>query len=247
MPNDSSHADSAAPREFHTTQWSLVLRAGRQEVARAALQELCQRYWYPLYAYVRRKGHSPEEASDLTQAFFLSFIEKHDVAAANPERGRFRSFLLSAMNHFMANHWRAKRTQKRGGGKIASLSVNFEEGESRYCHEPAHTDTAERIFERRWALTMLEEALAALRDEMTTVGKATHFETLKPFLDDSSSITYEQAAASLNMSAVAVRVAVHRLREKYRRHLRDRVAQTVDSPEEIDRELADLLRAITGK
>ena len=247
--SELNSAINRSDKQFHTTQWSLVLRAGQFEAcdAQAALSVLCARYWYPLYAYVRRRGHQQEEASDLTQAFFLGLIEKQNVSLANPERGRFRSFLLSAMNHFISNHWRTERTQKRGGGKVVSLAMNFDDGESRYSHEPAHAETAERIFERRWALTMLEQALLALRDEMSAAGKLNQFETLKAFLDDSSPTSYEQAAATLKMNEVAVRVAVHRLRDKYRRHLRAQVANTVESTAEIDQELTDLLHALTGK
>ena len=245
--SESSDLLRRGDNQFHTTQWSLVLRAGQREdtQAQAALAELCERYWYPLYAYVRRQGHQPAEASDLTQSFFLRLLEQHGLSLADSERGRFRSFLLSAMNHFIANHWRAERTQKRGGGKIASLSMNFDDGESRYSHEPSHEETAERIFERRWALTMLERAFVALREELSAAGKLNQFETLKVFLDDAANASYAQAAATLRMSEVAVRVAVHRLRDKYRHHLRSEVAQTVESTADIDQELAALLRAIT--
>jgi RNA polymerase sigma-70 factor (ECF subfamily) len=214
-------------------------------VVQAALAELCQRYWLPLYGFVRRRGHDPETAADLTQSFFAKLLESNDLTLADPARGRFRSFLLAAMSNFIANHWRAERAQKRGGGAhVVSLDMNFADGESRYRAEPAHSETAERLFERRWALSVLEQALTNLRDEMTAAGKGNQFAALRCYLDDSQPANYEQTAQQLGMTEVAVRVAVHRLKEKYRRHLRGVVAQTIAAGEDIDAELQDLLAAL---
>jgi len=233
--------------QFATTHWSLVASASRQEpAARAALAELCERYWYPLYAFVRRRGHESEEAADLTQEFFVRLLESNDLASVDPTRGRFRSFLLAAMTHFIANHWRAERAQKRGGGRVVSLELNFADGESQYRQEPAHQETAERTYERRWALSVLQLALGQLQAEMETAGKGEQFAALRVFLDDSQTASYETAATKLGMTEVAVRVAVHRLKEKYRRHLRAQVSQTVTSGQDVDEEIRELLSALGG-
>jgi RNA polymerase sigma-70 factor (ECF subfamily) len=241
-PSYSASGDS----RFATTQWQLVRSAGAtpSAAARAALSELCERYWYPLYSFVRRRGHEPDEAADLTQAFFVKLLEGDAISQATPERGRFRSFLLASMSHFIANHWRAERAQKRGGGKLVSLEMNFDDGESRYRLEPTHEQTPERIFARRWALTLLQQALEALRTELLAAGKEQQFLVLRGYLDDSTHASYQAAAEQLGISEVAVRVAVHRLREKYRRQLRAQVAQTVETEAEIDQELQDLLAAL---
>jgi RNA polymerase sigma-70 factor (ECF subfamily) len=245
VTNSPSYSASGDSR-FATTQWQLVRSAAAtpSAAARAALAELCERYWYPLYSFVRRRGHEPDEAADLTQAFFVKLLEGDAISQATPERGRFRSFLLASLSHFIANHWRAERAQKRGGGNLVSLELNFEDGESRYLLEPAHEQTPERIFARRWALTLLQQALEALRAELVAAGKEQQFLVLRGYLDDSNHATYQAAAEQLGISEVAVRVAVHRLREKYRRQLRAQVAQTVETEAEIDEELQDLLKAL---
>ncbi|WP_425615096.1 RNA polymerase sigma factor [Anatilimnocola sp. NA78] len=224
----------------------MSLREQEPAVARAALAELCERYWFPLYAFVRRKGHEPDDAADLTQAFFAKLLESNSLTTVDPARGRFRSFLLASLTHFIANHWRAEKAQKRGGGQLVSLEMNFDDGESRYRLEPSHQETPERIFARRWALSVLQQAMTGLAAEMTAGGKQQQFEVLRGYLDDSTQASYAQAATALGMSEVAVRVAVHRLREKYRRQLRAQIAQTVDIEADIDGELRDLLAALRG-
>lgn len=239
-------SSSLPPRSFDTTHWSIVVGAASHEpeIARAALTELCQRYWFPLYAFARRKGQNADDAADLTQAFFARLLAGDDLAAADRNRGRFRSFLLTMFCHFLANEWRAENAQKRGGGKLVPLELDFADGESRYRMEPVHAETPERIFERRWALSILEQALAALQGEVAAAGKSQQFATLRPFLTAGEDSSYADAAQTLGMTEVAVRVAVHRLREKYRRHLRQLVAQTVADEAEVDDELRALLAAV---
>ena len=248
---DGVNTPGHGAHRFATTRWSLVRSAGsdgsKDTHAGRALAELCESYWYPLYAYVRRKGVDAEEARDLTQAFFAMLLERNDLAAADPQRGRFRSFLLGAMNHFLSNHWRAERAQKRGGGRrVASLDIDLDDGETRYSREPGHDETAERIFERRWALTVLGQAMDTLRAEMAESGKAGQFDTLRGYLDGSTTTAYADVAAELGMTEVATRVAVHRLRDKYRRCLRRMIGETVETEAEIDAELRELLGALAG-
>src|SRR5271155_692938 len=170
-------------RQFATTRWSLVLAAGQRSSPQssAALATLCENYWYPLYAYVRRRGHDSDEAQDLTQAFFARLLEKNDLAAADPERGRFRSFLLASLKHFLANEWDRQRAQKRGGGR-PPFSIDFGAAEDRYRGEPSHELTAEKIFERRWAMVLLANVQARLEQEYVEAGKPTAFNRLKIFL-----------------------------------------------------------------
>src|SRR5271155_4363205 len=233
-------------RQFATTRWSLVLAAGQRSSPQssAALATLCENYWYPLYAYVRRRGHDSDEAQDLTQAFFARLLEKNDLAAADPERGRFRSFLLTSLKHFLSNEWDRARAEKRGGGR-SLLSIDFGTAEERYRAEPAHDLTPEKIFERRWALVLLENVLARLHDESAQAGKADSFDRLKGFLTgEQTAVTYGQLAAELNMSEGALKVAVHRLRRRYRELLRAEIEETVADPEEIDQEIRDLFSAL---
>jgi len=248
MPGDEH--DGAAPPpgagHFATTRWSLVLAAGRQTSveSREALGTLCRLYWYPLYAYVRRRGHAPEEAEDLTQGFFARLLEKHAVRAADPARGRFRSYLLTSLKHFLVNERHRARAQKRGGGRQA-ISLDVRHGEGRYRLEPADEMTAEKLFERRWALTLLELVLAELRGQYARDGRERLFDRLKGFLGGRDAGTpYSGVAEELGMTPGAVRVAVHRLRRRYRRLLRDRIAQTVASPDDVDDEVRHLFAAI---
>src|SRR5215510_3239125 len=182
---------------FATTHWSLVLAAGRgaSADAQAALAALCQTYWYPLYAYVRRKGHQPDDAQDLTQAFFARLLEKHYLQSADPERGRFRSFLLTAFKRFLSKERDRERTKRRGGGRKL-LALDSEAGETRYSLEPAHEVTAEKLYEQRWALTLLDQVFARLRDEFDQAGKQKEFNRLKVYLTgDGASPRYQEAAA----------------------------------------------------
>jgi RNA polymerase sigma-70 factor (ECF subfamily) len=245
-PSDrSSKSDAAGRRSFATTHWSLVVAAAHdsQPDAEAALATLCETYWYPLYYYVRRRGHRAEEAMDLTQEFFATLLEKEYLRAADRERGRFRSFLLASLTHFLAKEWRRASAQKRGGGRTP-LPLDLQTGESRYSQEPSHDATPEKAFERRWALLVLERALSKLRDEYAAGGKADLFRRLAGFLGGEKSVPYKQVAADVGMTEAAVKVAVHRLRRRCRQVLRAEVAQTVADPADVDAELRDLMAAV---
>jgi RNA polymerase sigma-70 factor (ECF subfamily) len=233
---------------FVTTHWSVVVAAGRNDTARArdALARLCQTYWHPLYAYVRRVGHSPPDAQDLTQEFFARLLGKNYLADADESRGRFRSFLLAALKHFLANEWDKASAQKRGGGQIL-IPIDFNAAETTCHFEPADETTAEKIFERRWALTLLDQVLRRLRAEFVRDGRENLFEQLKPTLTEASrSVRYAEIAARLGTSEGAVKVAVHRLRQRYREVLRAEIAETVASPGEVEDELRSLFAALAG-
>jgi RNA polymerase sigma-70 factor (ECF subfamily) len=209
-----------------------------------ALAELCQTYWYPIYAFVRRQGHPHEAAQDLTQEFFARMLEKHYIDDVGPEKGKFRTFLLVCLKRFLANEWDKKTAQKRGGGKT-HFSIDFEDAEGRYSLEPGHDLTAQKVFERRWALTVLERTLASLAEEFKQAGKGKVFEALKVYLTgDASAPAYVEAGQKLGMTDGAVKVAVHRLRERYRNALRREIAATVSSDAEVDQEIADLFAAL---
>jgi RNA polymerase sigma factor (sigma-70 family) len=231
---------------FATTHWSLVLAAGRRGVPNAdeALATLCANYWYPLYAHVRRRGHDVEQAQDLVQAFFARLLEKDYLQAADQQRGRFRSFLLAAFDHFLAKEWRRGHAQKRGGGRTP-LALDFQTSEQRYLNEPHHELTAERIYERHWALTLIERAVAALAQEFAEAGKLAQFDALKPYLGGGeATVPYHQLGSTLGMSEGAVKVAVHRMRRRCRELVRTEIAQTVAGPEEAEEELRDLFAAV---
>ena len=235
---------SPGPGSFATTHWSLVVAAGRRSspAAAAALGDLCQRYWYPLYVYVRRRVADVNEARDLTQEFFARLLEKNTLALADRERGRFRSFLLTALKHFLINEWEKTRAQKRGGGRKA-LALDFETKEQQIALEPAHTWTPERLYERQWALTLLDQVLGQLRREYHAAGKSKLFEQLKGFLvGDSATSSHAAAAERLGMTEGAVKVAAHRLRKRYRELLRQEVAQTVAGDNEVEEEIRALFR-----
>lgn len=235
-----------ASSEFLSTHWSIVLRAGRADDsdARDALAFLCQRYWYPLYVFVRQKGVDPEGAEDVTQGFFVRLIEKQVLEQAAPARGRFRSFLLASLQNFLANEWDRANAQKRGGGRPL-LSFDIEAGESRLRFEPSHDLTPEKIFDRAWAVQLLELVVGRLRNEFADKGKAEEFDRLQEFLaGKAADASYEQAAAELGMSPAAVRQAAHRLRKRYRELLRAEVAQTVADEDEIDDEIRGLFESL---
>jgi RNA polymerase sigma-70 factor (ECF subfamily) len=220
---------------------------GSSPEGRRALAELCGAYWYPLYAFVRRKGLQPAEAQDLTQAFFAELLERDRLRLADQQRGRFRSFLLASLNHFIANQWRQAQTLKRGGG-ARPLSLDFIVGEERYGLEPTHEWTPERVFERRWAMTLLDSALARLRDEYASAGKVDLFDALKAHLGgDDERTPFAELAARLDSTENAVKVAAHRLRKRCREILREEIAETVASPDEIDDELQSLFRAVSAE
>lgn len=234
---------------FVTTRWSVVLEAGRAESpgSRAALENLCQAYWYPLYAFARRRGHSPEDAQDLTQEFFARLLEKNWLDRASPERGRFRSFVLGAFEHFLANEWRKGQTLKRGGG-IQTVPLAFEDGETHYSQEPPDPATPEKLFERRWALMLLDRVLDRLEAEQKQAGKDGPFALMKPCLAGGrDAIPLAELGRRLGMSEGAVKVAVHRLRQRYRQLLLEEVAQTVALPEDVEAELHHLIQAIAGE
>ena len=249
-PQDPLDSPDAGPRHFATTRWTLVAAAGKTTTpeARHALSELCRLYWYPLYAFVRRRGYDADEALDLTQGFFTRLIEKNDLAAADPARGRFRSWLLASVKHFLANEWDRATAQKRGGGRaVFSIDIDPDDAERRYRHEPSHSLTPERIFDRRWALTMLEQALEGLKAECDREGKAELFEALRPTLTGDSggdAAPYRDVADRLGMTEGAVKVSAHRLRRQYRELLRRNIAETVDGPDGVDDEIRDLFAAL---
>jgi RNA polymerase sigma-70 factor (ECF subfamily) len=220
--------------------------------AREALAALCEAYWYPLYAYVRRRGHDVNDAGDLTQSFFARLLEKNDLRLADPQRGRFRSFLLASMNHFLANEWRKAHAAKRGGGATV-LPFDLSAAETRFGREaaaiePSHEMTAEKAFERQWALTLIGQAMAKLHAEYAAAGPAKErlFEALSPVLGGQAEESYGQIGEALGMSEGAVKVSAHRFRKRCRELLRDEVAQTMADPSEVDEELRHLLAAVAG-
>ena len=237
-----------ADAEFQPTRWSLIgtLRNGDSLAGGAAHATLCEGYWYPLYAYVRRRGHDADEARDLTQAFFAHIIEKNIFAQADRERGRLRTFLLTALQHFLRDEWRKGQKLKRGGG-ATPLSIDEALAEERYAREPADAATPEVIFERRWALELLERTLLGLREEYAQAGKAGLFDILKLHLaPDGHEPSAEEAGTKLGMTAGAVRVAVSRLRARYRERLLREVAASLDvkTEAEVDEEIDALFRAL---
>jgi RNA polymerase sigma-70 factor (ECF subfamily) len=234
--------------QFATTQWSLVLAAGGEDSgSKQALAELCQAYWYPVYAYVRRRVSESHEAQDLTQEFFTRLLEMHSIENADPSRGRFRAFLLTACKRFLVNEWHKNRAVKRGGGQI-TLSLDFESGESKYNIEAVDTLTAERLFERQWAIALLARVMERLRKKFVNKEKVNHFDQLKRFISGSKGAeAYRATADKLGISEAAVKVAAHRLRGHYRDLLRSEISQTVDGPDEVDDEIRSLFEILGSK
>ena len=233
-------------RCFLTTHWSVVLAARDGESSKScqALEQLCRAYWGPLYSYICRRGYTHEDAKDLTQEFFVRVSAPDFLVSVSRDKGKFRSFLLATLNHFLANEWHRANAQKRGGN-AHHVSLDAEIGEGRPIEEPASAETPEAFFDKRWALTILERALAALRQEFAADGKLAQFDVLKPYLTDASAERdYERAAAQLQMKAVSVAVAVHRLRKRYRELVRSEVAQTVQSQAELEGEMSYLLSVL---
>lgn len=245
----TSHGRVAPEPAFVTTHWSVVLTAGRSDTTRAqdALGKLCQTYWYPLYAYVRRRGHSPHDSQDLTQEFFARLLERQSLSTANPEKGRFRSFILAAMNNFLATEWAKARAKKRGGGAQV-LSLDLAAAEQRLDVEPADPSAPDKFFEKQWALTLLQAVLDRLEAEYQRDNNSGLFAALKQTLTGTrESQPYADLAAKLHLSEGSVKVAVHRLRRRYRELIRAEIAHTLDRPEDIDGEMRHLFRVLTDK
>jgi len=245
--NDPLQPEGMQRREwFGTTSWSNLARAqgGDDELARAALEKLCQSYWYPLYVYVRRRGYKAEDAEDLTQAFFFQVLEKNYLGAVDRRKGKFRSFLLAALNHFLSNERDFRNAEKRGGGKKL-ISLDEQAAEERYQHEPFTEVSPEVIFEQRWANTVVEQAQQCLREEYKAAGKSELFDALRTFLTEGAgSGDYTQVAPRLKMSPATVAVAVHRLRQRFGEVIREEIAKTVARPEEVEPELRHLVEVL---
>ncbi len=230
-----------------TTRWSVVLKARSEPSSdsRQALETLCRGYWYPLYAYVRRVGQTPHDAQDLTQEFFARLLEKGWLLAASPDNGRFRTFLLMALKRFMANEWHRATAQKRGG-TICPLPLDTTDAEQRYAGEPVTVLAPDEIFERRWAMTLLDQALQRLGADFAEAGKSEEFECLKPWLAaDRGEIPYGELAAILRSSEGAARVAIHRMRKRFRQLFREMIAHTVAEGEDVDEELRHLVAVLS--
>jgi RNA polymerase sigma factor (sigma-70 family) len=234
---------------FNTTHWTIVLACGDESDsgrAQEALASLFQTYWYPLYAYVRRRGYGEHDAEDIVQAFCMFLQEKHAIAKADPHRGKFRTFLLSSLQNFLANENERTRAQKRGGGREL-IRLDADEADARYQLEPAHSVTPETIFERRWALTLLEQTVSGMRADFITRGKERLFDGLSSFLtSDLRETSYQTAAAQLGLPLSAIKTTVHRLRRDYRSKLREEISRTVSSPDEIDDELLYLRKILAS-
>lgn len=233
---------------FATTRWSLVLAAGHQTHARSAeaLASLCEMYWYPVYAFIRRQGYRAEDGADLTQAFFARVLEKNYLHDADPARGRFRAFLCASIRHFLSNERDRARALKRGGTQ-PPISLDVETAEGRYQLEPSDDLTPEKLFDRHWALMLLERVLVRLREEHVSAGKAELFDQLKGFLTgDSAAVPYGDVANTLGTTEGAVKVAVHRLRRRFRDTLVQEIAETVSDPADIDGEIEYLLKAVSA-
>ena len=240
-----SSATQAVPDVFATTHWTAVIAAGRggSREAEVALEELCRTYWFPLYVYVRRQVPTREDAEDLTQAFFGRFLEKNYLEKLTAQKGKFRAFLLAALKHFLANEWDRANRQKRGGG-ATPLSLDWQDADARYQIEPADNASPDKLYDRAWAVTLLEKVLGRLRDENAAPEQARHFEQLRGYLMvGTGAIPYGEAAARLNVSEGAVRVAVHRLRRRYRELLREETSQTLSDPAQVDEEMRTLFSA----
>ena len=248
MAADDHRAENAGGRAavFATTHWSVVLAAGHGETPQAAeaLEKLCSTYWYPLYACVRRQGYGPEDAQDFTQEFFARLLARDYLARANPQWGKFRSFLLAGLKRFLCDEWDKAHRLKRGGGQKA-ISFDAQLAEERYRLEPVEPVTPERLFERSWAMTLLEQAAGRLQQEYVSAGKTDLYEQLTDFrLDVPEQPAYAQAATQLGLSESAVKSAIHRLRQRHHQLVREEILQTVANPAEVDDEIQYLLRVI---
>jgi RNA polymerase sigma factor (sigma-70 family) len=247
MTNSQTMHTLPGPSRFPATRWTLVVAAGdpQRKEARSALVDLCENYWYPLYAFLRRRGYPADQAQDLTQEFFVRVLEGKYLDRADPEKGRFRAFLLTSLKFFVADEEDRQRALKRGGGMVVALE--FSSGEERYQREPGHDETPERIFERRWALSVLDRVVEKLRGEFVQHGHPEHFDHLKVFLLGKSDAPYAALAREMNTSEGALKVAIHRLRKRYRELFRQEIADTVADPSEVESELRFLAGVLTKK
>jgi RNA polymerase sigma-70 factor (ECF subfamily) len=247
MTSGHTMQTTAGHDQFPTTRWTLVVAAGdpHRKEARSALTSLCENYWYPLYAYLRRRGYPADQAQDLTQEFFTRLLEGRYLDRADPNKGRFRYFLLSSLKYFVADEKDRERALKRGGGQLVSLEFSL--GEERYQREPAHDETPEKIFERRWALMVIDRVVEKLRSEFIQHGRPEHFERLKVFLLGRSDAPYVALARELNISEGALKVAIHRLRKRYRELFRQEIADTVADPADVESELRYLATVLTSE
>jgi RNA polymerase sigma-70 factor (ECF subfamily) len=235
--------------QFTTTHWSVVLAAGKAQSApaNAALEQLCRTYWHPLYLYVRRQGFDQPDAQDLTQEFFARLLDHQWLNSVAPEKGRFRTFLLTALDHFLANDWRRGQALKRGGGRIIVSLQETEFGEERFSREPATQAVPERAFDKLWATTVLDQAMTRLLQEFSTRGKSAHFEEWKLFLSrEATAQDCQSSGQRLGMSPGATTVAIHRFRERYGDLLRETVAQTISETTDVDEELRYLFAVLRG-
>jgi RNA polymerase sigma-70 factor (ECF subfamily) len=234
------------PTRFETTSWSVVAKAADRASPerQQALGELCQAYWYPLYAFIRGRGYSPEAAEDLTQGFFADLLSRDTLQMANPARGRFRTFLIAALENHLINCRISDHRLKRGGWALP-LSLDFRDAEGRYIQEPAHDLTPERLFERRWALTLLCHTLDRLEHETVVQGKHALFQWLKPALSgETADVSYAAISAALDMAEATVRVAAHRIRRRFRALIHEEIARTVANADQIEQEIDELFRAL---
>ena len=248
MSDNSTGSSTTPPDVFVTTRWTVVLSAGRKSSPHSdrALAELCQTYWYPLYAFVRRQGKAKEDAEDLVQAFFVRFLAKNYLEGLAAEHGKFRAFLLASLKHFLANEWDKSQRQKRGGG-VEHLSLDWQSADERFQLDPPDPLSPDKTFDREWALALLERVVKRLADECSAGSKATLFEQAKGYLMvGEAAIPYSEAAQKLGLEEGAVRVAVHRLRKRYRDLLRDEIAQTLEDPAEVPEEVRALQSALAG-
>lgn len=239
---------ASSPQWFRTTHWSLVSLAGDADSpqATAALEKLCRTYWLPIYSYIRRQGYGPHDAQDLAQGFFARLLRLDSLSAVGQAKGKFRTFLLVALNHFLSDERDHARAEKRGGGRTP-ISLDETSAEELYLQIPAPDLTPEKLFDRRWALTVMEQALGRLRKEYSTAGNGALFEHLSGFLSrEAAAGEYDRAAKQLGMSPGAMAVAVHRLRQRYRECVRFELSQTVTSPEDLELEMKHLFQALTG-
>jgi RNA polymerase sigma factor (sigma-70 family) len=247
MTNSQTMHTLPGPSRFPTTRWTLVVAAGdpQRNEARSALVDLCENYWYPLYAFLRRRGYPADQAQDLTQEFFVRMLEGRYLDRADPEKGRFRAFLLTSLKFFVADEEDRQRAQKRGGGM--NVGLEFSSGEERYQREPSHDETPERIFERRWALSVLDRVVEKLRGEFVQHGRPDHFERLKVFLLGQCEAPYAGLAREMNTSEGALKVAIHRLRKRYRELFRQEIADTVADASDVESELRFLAEVLSKK